>query len=163
MFRNFAHGPRRLFQKGDFKYLILDLLKEKPHYGYEIIRALEERFHGFYAPSPGIVYPTLQMLEEMSYVTGAEQDGKRVYSITESGLSFLAERQKAAEEAKSKMEKWWSPEIHEKFHEVKHELWDIGKLLWSGARGTNPEKLEEIREVIAQARKDIRTILERNS
>jgi len=163
MFRDFAHGSRRLFNKGDFKYLILDLLKEKPHYGYEMIRALEERFHGFYAPSPGVVYPTLQMLEEMGHVTAVERDGKRVYSITESGLKFLSEREKTGEELRSKMEKWWSSDVHAKFHEVKHELRDMGQLIWSGARGLNREKLEEIRQVIVRARKDIQVILERGS
>jgi DNA-binding PadR family transcriptional regulator len=163
MFRDFAHGPHRLFNKGDFKYLILDLLKEKPHYGYEIIRALEERFHGFYAPSPGVVYPTLQMLEEMGYITGVERDGKRVYSITESGLSFLSDREKAGEEFRSKMEKWWNPEINEEFHKVKHELRNTGRLIWQSARGLNREKLEEIRDVIVRARRDIQAILERTS
>ncbi len=51
----------RMFEKGDFKYILLDLLKEKPSHGYEIIRALEDRFHGFYVPSAGSVYPTLQL------------------------------------------------------------------------------------------------------
>jgi DNA-binding PadR family transcriptional regulator len=162
MFRKSGYGPQRLFQKGGFKYLILDLLKEKPHYGYEIIRALEERFHGFYTPSPGIVYPTLQMLEEMGYVTGSEQDAKRVYSITEAGLSFLTERQKAAEDAKRQMEKWQSPEIHDKFHEIKHELWEVSKLIVHKARGIDAEKLREVQEVISHAYKDIETILGRN-
>ena len=54
-FRNW--GQDRWFQRGDFKYLILDLLKDKPRYGYEIIRELEGKFHGFYSPSPGTVIP----------------------------------------------------------------------------------------------------------
>ena len=57
-------GHGRPFQRGDFKYIILHYLKKKPSYGYEIMRALQERFHSFYIPSPGTVYPTLQMLEE---------------------------------------------------------------------------------------------------
>lgn len=162
MFRKFGYGPQRFFQKGGFKYLILDLLKEKPHYGYEIIRTLEERFHGFYAPSPGVVYPTLQMLQEMGYVTSSEEDGKRVYTITESGLSFLAERQKAAEDAKSQMEEWWNPEIHDKFHKIMHELWDVSKLIVHNTRGINAERLGEVQEVISRAHKDIETILGRS-
>ena len=62
----FHHGgpfSRRMFRKGDLKYLILDMLKEKPRYGYEIIKELEGRFGGIYMPSAGIVYPTLQYLE----------------------------------------------------------------------------------------------------
>ncbi|HUL23055.1 MAG TPA: PadR family transcriptional regulator, partial [Thermodesulfobacteriota bacterium] len=66
----FRHlGQERMFHRGDFKYLILDLLKIKPRYGYEVIRELEERSHGFYSPSPGVVYPTLQYLEDTGHVT----------------------------------------------------------------------------------------------
>ena len=63
----FMKGPWResSFQKGDLKYVILDLIKDKPRHGYEIIRELEEMSHGLYTPSPGAVYPTLQMLEEL--------------------------------------------------------------------------------------------------
>ena len=68
----------RLFEKGDLKYVILDLLKDKPSHGYEIIRALEERFHGFYSPSAGSIYPTLQLLEDMGHVKSSEADGKKV-------------------------------------------------------------------------------------
>jgi DNA-binding PadR family transcriptional regulator len=69
MFRHFfefeghGHGHARFFEKGDLKYVILDLLKDKPRHGYEIIRALEDRFHGF-TPSAGSVYPTLQLLDD---------------------------------------------------------------------------------------------------
>jgi len=53
----FPAGRQRPFQKGDLKFLILSQLKDKSNYGYEIMRELEKRFNGFYAPSPGIVYP----------------------------------------------------------------------------------------------------------
>ncbi len=89
-----------LFEKGDLKYIILDLLKDKPSHGYEIIRALEERFHGFYTPSAGSVYPTLQLLEDMGYVSSLEQDGKKVYTITEAGKSFLSEREETVHKIK---------------------------------------------------------------
>ncbi len=65
------------FERGDIKYVILDLLRERPSYGYEIIRALEERFGGLYTPSAGTVYPTLQMLEEMGYVTSSQSEGEK--------------------------------------------------------------------------------------
>lgn len=159
MFRRFGYGPQRFFQKGDFKYLILNLLEEKPRYGYEIIRALEESFHGFYAPSPGVVYPTLQMLQEMGYVTSSEQDAKRVYTITEAGRSFLAEREKVAEDAKSQMEKWWNPEIHDKFHNIMRELWGISRLIGERACGVDAEKLGKVQEVVSRAHREIETIL----
>src|SRR5512135_3152263 len=88
-----GHGPRRrrqqVFESGEVKYVILRLLKEKPRHGYEIIKELEERMGGCYTPSPGTVYPTLQLLEDQGYVRAAESEGKRVYHITPEGEAFL--------------------------------------------------------------------------
>jgi DNA-binding PadR family transcriptional regulator len=82
-FMPFPPPHPRLFEKGDLKYIILNHVKDKPSHGYEIIRAMEDSFHGFYTPSAGSVYPTLQMLEDMGYVKSSERDGKKVYTITE--------------------------------------------------------------------------------
>jgi DNA-binding PadR family transcriptional regulator len=92
----FKGGPR-FFGRGDVKYALLELLKERPMHGYEMMKALEERSGGFYAPSAGTIYPTLQLLDDRGLVTIQEQDGKKIYSITEAGLAFLAERQKEEE------------------------------------------------------------------
>src|ERR1700742_3297111 len=78
-------------RRGNMKFLLLEMLKDGPKHGYEIIGALEGRFRG-YRPSPGSVYPTLQMLEEGGYVTSQEIEGKKVYTITEAGLKLLEER-----------------------------------------------------------------------
>jgi DNA-binding PadR family transcriptional regulator len=92
-----------MFYKGDLKYVILDLLKDKPSHGYEIIRELESRIQGFYTPSAGSVYPTLQMQEDMGYVHSAEQDAKKIYTITEEGRKFLAEQTGAIDKIKEQM------------------------------------------------------------
>jgi len=89
-----GRGPRRrgpIFEAGDMKLVILRLLKEKPRHGYEIIKALEERMWGCYSPSPGAVYPTLQLLEDQGFVRGVETDGRKVYHITPEGERFLEE------------------------------------------------------------------------
>jgi DNA-binding PadR family transcriptional regulator len=77
------------FGRGGIKFAILSLLKEKPRHGYDIIREMEERSGGLYTPSPGVIYPTLQALEDQDYVTSTEQEGKKVYSITDSGSAYL--------------------------------------------------------------------------
>lgn len=87
-------GRRRrqqIFESGEVKYVILRLLKEKPRHGYEIIKALEDRMGGWYTPSAGTVYPTLQLLEDQGYVRVVESEGKRVYHITPEGEAFLEE------------------------------------------------------------------------
>src|SRR5438046_2756493 len=73
----------RFFDRGDLKYVILRMLKTKPMHGYEVMRALEEESGGWYKASAGSVYPTLQMLEDQGYVSALDQDGKKVYTITD--------------------------------------------------------------------------------
>ncbi|MEU9144419.1 helix-turn-helix transcriptional regulator [Streptomyces sp. NPDC048349] len=80
----FAHGRLRLY--------LLKLLDEAPRHGYEVIRLLEERFQGLYAPSAGTVYPRLAKLEAEGLVTHATEGGRKVYSITEAGRAELADR-----------------------------------------------------------------------
>ncbi len=84
-------GLGRFFAHGDLRLVILNLIAEKPRHGYEIIKAIEERVAGAYSPSPGVIYPTLTLLEELGYVTvGAAGDsGKKLHEITEQGRAFL--------------------------------------------------------------------------
>jgi len=77
--------------RGSFKYLVLQVLKEKPLHGYGVIQEIEKMFNGQYAPSPGIVYPTLQLLEDIGYVKSSVIDGKKFYTITEDGKRALEE------------------------------------------------------------------------
>ncbi len=89
-----TRGGGRMFQHGDLRLLILALIAEAPRHGYEIIREIESRLGGAYAPSPGVVYPTLTMLEELGFVTAASTEGaKRQYTITAEGNAHLAANQ----------------------------------------------------------------------
>ena len=92
------HGPgrRRLFDYGELRLVILSLIAEKPRHGYEIIKAIEERLGGAYSPSPGVVYPTLTLLEELGQVAVAQAEaGRKLHSITGAGTAFLAENDAA--------------------------------------------------------------------
>jgi DNA-binding PadR family transcriptional regulator len=93
-------GPMggRLFDQGDLRIVILQLLADKPRHGYEIIKALEEKSGGAYAPSAGAVYPTLTLLEEMGHATSADDGGKKVYTITETGRAFLEQNRSTADD-----------------------------------------------------------------
>jgi DNA-binding PadR family transcriptional regulator len=89
----------RLFQHGDLRFVILQLVAEKPRYGYEIIKAIEEQLGGVYTPSAGVVYPTLTMLEEMGYATvSATEGGKKLYTITPEGSAILEQNRAAVDE-----------------------------------------------------------------
>ena len=90
-------GMGRKLASVDLQLLILALLADKPHHGYEIIKALDERSKGFYVPSPGMVYPALTFLEEIGHAT-IEADGNRKrYHITETGRQYLAEHRARAD------------------------------------------------------------------
>ncbi|MDR3471377.1 MAG: PadR family transcriptional regulator [Devosia sp.] len=96
----------RFFAHGDLRLVILSLIAEKPRHGYEIIKAIEEAVAGAYSPSPGTIYPTLTLLEELGYVTVAPSaDGsKKLHEITDAGRAFLAANQRALEGLLARME-----------------------------------------------------------
>jgi DNA-binding PadR family transcriptional regulator len=86
------HGfrPGRMFGQGDLRNVILGLLAEAPRHGYDIIKAIEELFGGTYSPSPGAIYPTLAMLEDLGLATvSAAESGKKSYAITAEGRAWL--------------------------------------------------------------------------
>jgi DNA-binding PadR family transcriptional regulator len=103
----FRGGPfrgGRMFEHGDLKFVILSLLEERPRHGYDIIKAIEERSGGVYQPSPGTVYPTLTLLEEMGFARAlADEGGKRVYEITDAGRQHLAEHKGTVEDIFSRI------------------------------------------------------------
>ncbi|WP_300301507.1 PadR family transcriptional regulator [Ferrovibrio sp.] len=87
-----GHGFRasRMVSAADLQLLILALLEQKPRHGYEIIKALEEHSSGFYAPSPGVIYPALTYLEEIGHASVTAEGAKKLYSLTETGIAYLA-------------------------------------------------------------------------
>jgi len=83
-------GRGRVFDQGDLRYVILGLIAEKPRHGYELIKAIEDKLGGAYSPSPGVVYPTLTLLEELGQArVSADTGGKKLYEITPEGTAFL--------------------------------------------------------------------------
>jgi DNA-binding PadR family transcriptional regulator len=81
-------GRQRLL-RGHLNMIILEIIKERPRHGYDVIKAIEERFQGFYSPSAGSVYPILQELEVQDFVTSSEKSGKKIYTITKDGEQEL--------------------------------------------------------------------------
>jgi DNA-binding PadR family transcriptional regulator len=147
------------FQKGDLKYILLDLIKDRPRHGYDIIRELEEQSYGFYKPSPGVIYPTLQMLEEMGYAASTEQEGKKVYSVTKEGLAFLSKKKDIANGVRSQIKHRWSFKNIGRMALVMKEYHELEHLLGQGFRSLDAEKTERIRAVLSRAYDDIEAVL----
>ncbi len=96
---------RRFFAHGDLRLVILRLIAEKPRHGYEIIKEIEERVGGAYSPSPGVIYPTLTLLEELGYVAVSPGEGARkLHEITDAGRAFLSANSPAVEALFRRME-----------------------------------------------------------
>ena len=158
-----GYGPHgfgaRMFEKGALKYVVLDLLNDKPRHGYEIMKELENRFHGFYSPSAGSIYPTLQMLEDMGYVKAADQDGKKIYNITDEGRAYLLEHRENVDKIKSQMHDWHGKGGHSEMRETMLELFDTMRLLRSRFHDLEPEKIEKIRGIVSEACQEIKKIV----
>lgn len=90
---NFRIG--RMLAAGDVRLVALYLIEQQPRHGYDLIKAIEERSAGFYAPSPGVVYPALTFLEEAGYVTSEAEANRKLYTITEEGRAHLSENREA--------------------------------------------------------------------
>jgi DNA-binding PadR family transcriptional regulator len=101
--RDFRTG--RKLSGTDLQLVILALIAENPSHGYELIKALEERSNGFYAPSPGVIYPALTYLEELGYATVTTDASRKLYSPTEAGLAFLKDRREIADAILAQIER----------------------------------------------------------
>lgn len=150
----------RFFGRGDVKFALLELLQERPMHGYEMMKALEERSAGFYTPSPGSIYPTLQMLEDRGFVIASEAEGKKVYSITDAGRALLAERQKTEEDfAGPPWMRHHGPGGHHRpeVEALRVEGMEVVRLLTIAARMSfkDQEQLVRLRSIIERTRKEL--------
>ena len=94
----------RFFDHGDLRYVLLGLIAERPRHGYELIKAIEEKFGGMYSPSPGVIYPTLTFLEELGYIRPDSIEGPRKqFVITPEGTAFLAANQAVVDQIFARM------------------------------------------------------------
>jgi DNA-binding PadR family transcriptional regulator len=132
-------------------------------HGYEMMKALEERSHGFYTPSAGSIYPTLQMLEDRGLVSVAEVEGKKVYSITEEGKAFLNERKWPGEEfappwMREMGKRWNDPEVQA----LRSEAMEVMRLFAIAGRTSfnNPEKLAQLRAILERTHKDLADLID---
>jgi DNA-binding PadR family transcriptional regulator len=158
--RGFGQGER-FFGRGDLKIVILELLKDQPRHGYDIIRALEDRARGFYRPSPGSVYPTLQLLEDLGYVTASQSEGKKVYSITDAGRAYLTEQESTADDIRSRIASGWDAASRPEVGELMRELQALARALFRQAsRGAfgDPERLKRLRAIVERARSEVDAI-----
>ncbi|MCB1383642.1 MAG: PadR family transcriptional regulator [Notoacmeibacter sp.] len=148
-----GRGPR-MFDPGALRLVVLGLIAEEPRHGYDIIKALETTFLGAYSPSPGAIYPMLQMLEEADLVTSEKDGNKRLFSITDEGRAYLEDN--AAELAR----------IHEQMSEfagragsasVIQEMRALRSVLKDRLRAEawDSAQVDAVRDILRKARAEI--------
>jgi DNA-binding PadR family transcriptional regulator len=150
-----------MFEQGDLKLVILRLLDEKPRHGYEIIKELESRSGGAYSPSPGTVYPTLTMLEDMGYARAIpEEGGKRIYEITDEGKKHLAENSNTVNDVFEKFVKFAEGFTASPMMDVNNAYRKVAQATYSTATShiSDKDKLTKIREILARASEEIAAI-----
>ena len=167
-FDAFMFGPRRhrrgrhakwkIFERGDLKFVILRLVSDQPMHGYEVMKALEKESAGYYRPSPGSVYPTLQLLEDEGYVTVEEQGGKKIYSITDEGQAYLDENEDVIDDVFERVEHFTDRFFGRDMKELSKSFSRLAQLTFDQALqwGAEPEDLARMNEILEQAVHDMK-------
>jgi DNA-binding PadR family transcriptional regulator len=149
-------------ERGEIRYLVLDAIREQPRHGYEIIQHIEQRAGGSYRPSPGVIYPTLQMLEELQHARVVEQEGKKVYAITDLGKVDLETNRTSVDEfyARFTEDQPWES-YAEDFAELMKR---VGRLMQTFRKGAHrgrmsPTTMRAIRLALDEALRKIDDVL----
>lgn len=148
----------RVFEQGDLKYVILQLLVDKPRHGYEIIKELEDRFGGAYAPSAGTVYPTLSLLEDMGYASVTlEESGKKVYAITDEGRRYLEENKGAVDDIFERIADFGASFLSESMMDVNRAFGKVARATYATApwQSRDEELAGKLKEILEDAARRI--------
>ena len=141
--RHRGRGARR----GDVRAAVLALLTERPMHGYEIIQQIEERSGGVWRPSPGSIYPSLQLLADEGLVTGDESGGRRLFTLTDAG------REEAARHEGGSPFDQERDETFEVAHRFREEMGQLAMAVWQVAQAGTEAQRTEILDVLADARR----------
>ncbi len=170
-FESFIFGPRgprgrrrrrnvkwKIFERGDLKFVILRLISKRPMHGYEVMKALEEDSKGYYRPSPGSVYPTLQMLDDEGYLTVEEKDGKKTYTITDEGVTYLGDNEDIVDEVFDRVENFTDRFFGGDMRALSRSFSKLAQLTFDQAFqwGAEPEDLARMNEILERAVDDMR-------
>ncbi len=147
-------GRRRMFESGELRLVLLKLIADDPRHGYELIKAIEELTEGDYAPSPGVVYPTLNMLEDIGFIVERKsEDSKKVYEATPEGSTHLAENEAEVAELIERLEGHGKKTRHGQRPEIGRAIGNLMTALRNRVAhdGWNEQLLEEVIDILDEA------------
>jgi DNA-binding PadR family transcriptional regulator len=150
-----GRGPWARARRGNVRAAILSVLAEEPMHGYQIMQQLEERSGGTWRPSPGSVYPTLQLLEDQGFIKGEEVEGRRVFALTEAGK---AEAEASKERHGAPWESTEPGEQGSRF-QLRKALFQIGAAVKQVGTTGSSEQVDATLEILADTRKRIYELL----
>ncbi|MFF0587787.1 PadR family transcriptional regulator [Streptomyces sp. NPDC003781] len=146
-------GPRGRARRGDVRASILALLKDRPMHGYEMIQEIAERSGGAWKPSPGSVYPTLQLLEDEGLIASESEGGKKLFALTEAGRTAAEEGPEAPWEEASRGVDW------EALNDIRQAGFGLMEAFGQVWKTGSKEQREKALAVIGEARKKLYLIL----
>jgi DNA-binding PadR family transcriptional regulator len=148
-----GHGRgRHRVRRGDVRSAILALLDDRPMHGYEMIQELEERTGGRWTPSAGSIYPTLQLLEDEGLVTAEEVEGRKVYSLTDTGKEAAPDRTEGGRP-------WEQGDEDSPRFEARKEMFKLIGAAKQVARADDEEQLKQAAEILKDARRKLYGLL----
>ncbi len=153
-----GRGRRRMFDAGELRLVLLKLIADQPRHGYDLIRAIEELTHGVYAPSPGIVYPTLTMLQDMGLIEEAKGEGSRkAFQVTAEGEAHLAEKADEVAALLERLEEAGSDQRKAGGAPIKRAVGNLLSALWHRATREDMDeaRLHEIAAILDEAAQKI--------
>ena len=149
--------PGRMFGPGDLRLLLLALIADTPSHGYDLIRTIEAKFGGSYAPSPGAIYPTLTLLEEQELIESeAASGGKKSYSATLAGRQFLAANSDQVKALMTRIDIMAGAKASEPVPDVlMHAIMTLRHAIMAKASGWSEAEVLRIRTILEKAARDI--------
>jgi DNA-binding PadR family transcriptional regulator len=151
-------GRRRVFDGGELRLVLLALLEAQPRHGYDVIREIEERTGGSYAPSPGVVYPTLTMLDEMGHIDEVKEEGARKrYAITDAGRAHLDEKREEVDALLERLSRMGQEEGRTGAAPIKRAMMGLGMALRDtmGASRGREDLVHEVAAILDEAARKI--------
>ncbi len=161
-------GRRERLERGLLRYIILDVLKDGPKHGYEVIKTLEERTGNQYAPSPGTLYPTLQYLDDLGLVRADQQADRKTYSLTDEGRAELEGHAEVVQHFWSRFADHTPDDVSR--HELRFlfdTVHDLVRTVRMGVhtvmQGGDPDTVRRIRKALEACQNEVREIIARGT
>jgi len=149
-----GRGRRRVLDAGELRLVLLKLIADQSRHGYDLIRAVEEMTHGEYAPSPGVVYPSLTMLQDMGLIDEVKTEGSRkAFEITADGKDHLAEKEEEVDALFERLKDLGSDQRKAGGAPIKRSIANLLSALWHRATREDADEgtLHKIAAILDEA------------